>query len=142
MDIRTAVDYVGKRFKYLTDKKIIIGDVWYVMPEHNQVMRGDCDDFAITSIWLACDRNIWKFILNVFILHRYRLYHATSRNGEPHIIGYAQGLWFDNWTREAVPENEFFATTGHKKWLFYPSPYTIYFMLLGLFVRDRSIESV
>ena len=139
MNIRDAVKYVGSRFKYLLDKKLYIGDCWFVMPESNQVMRGDCDDFAITSIWIACDRSIWNFILNVFLLHRYRLYYAKTVAGESHIIGYAQGLWFDNWSREALPKKEFFEKTLHKKWFFYPSPYIMWFMLLGLFVRNKTV---
>ena len=65
MNIKTAVYYVASKFNYLADKKLYIGDGWFVMPERNQKMFGDCDDFAITSLWLACDENIFKFILNV-----------------------------------------------------------------------------
>jgi len=140
MDIKTAVHHVHSKFNYLADKKLYIGDGWFVMPERNQKMFGDCDDFAITSLWLACDENIFKFILNVFILHRYRLYHSKTVDGEAHIIGYAQGLWFDNFTGEALPEKQFFEKTKHKKWFFYPSPYILWFMLLGLFVRNMEVR--
>jgi hypothetical protein len=131
MDIKSAVEYVSVRFKYRADKNIILGDTWGVMPEQDEEMTGDCDDFAITCIWLACGRNIWKFVLYVFILHRYRFYHATTRTGEPHIIGFADGLWFDNWSLAAMPQYEFFQLTRHKKRFPYPSPIVMYYMVVG-----------
>lgn len=135
MKVEDAVDYVGKRFKYRSDPKIF--DYWFVMPERDGVVIGDCDDFAITSIWKICDGNIFKFLLNVFILHRYRIYFAKTVNGEKHAVGYAQGMYFDNWSRKALSKEAFLDRTKHKMYFFFPSPFMILPMFLGLLVRNR-----
>lgn len=135
MDVKQAVKKVASKFKYLLDKKLTLGDGWFVMREKDGALRGDCDDFALTSIWEICDRNVFKFILNVVILHRYRMYYSIAASGEPHIVGYANGLWFDNWSKQALPKDQFLALTQHKIKLPYPSPIVMWFMLLGLTIR-------
>jgi hypothetical protein len=101
----------------------------------SDVMVGDCEDFALTSIWYACNKNIFTFILNVFILHRYRIYFAKTRSGGGHAVGYANGYWFDNFTREALSKEEFLERTGHKIKLFFPSPLIMIYMFFGLFYK-------
>lgn len=135
MIITDAVNYVGKRFQYRNDPKFF--DYWFVMREIDGIMKGDCDDFAITSIWKACDENIFKFIMKVFILHQYRIYFAKTVNKQKHAVGYAQGLWFDNWTKQALPKQEFLNKTGHKIYFFFPSLLMIFPLFLGLFLRYK-----
>ena len=142
MKIYDAVKYVSEKFVYLSDKKMVAFDAWFVMPERpDGKLKGDCDDFALTCIWLACDRNIFKFILNVLILHKYRFYFSIAANGEKHLIGYAQNCWFDNWSLEALPEDQFFKKTKHKKLFFFPSPTVLIFMVFGLFYKKRSLTA-
>lgn len=142
MDIKSAVDYVSKKFVYLADKKMIYSDAWFVMPERSDnTLRGDCDDFALTCIWLACDKNIFKFIWYVLIVHKYRLYFSVSPNNERHLVGYAQGLWFDNWSLEALPKEKFLAKTKHKVYFFFPNITILIFMFFGLFYRKRSYSA-
>lgn len=139
MNIHTAVKRVADQFRYSADKKIIIGDFWSIMKPRNGYLYGDCDDFAVTCIWECCDRNIWKFLLNVFLLHKYRLYFARTVDGSAHIVGYAQGLWFDNWTKAALDKEQFVNQTGHKIKMFYPSPWIAKFMILGLFHKNKEL---
>lgn len=142
MKIVDAVKWVGERFVYMYDKKMPISDAWFVMPERQDgKLRGDCDDFALTCIWLACDRNVWKFIWFVVILHKYRVYFSKAPNGENHLVGYADGLWFDNWTREALPKDQFLDRTKHKILFFYPSVNILIFMFFGMFYRRRSLTA-
>lgn len=141
MNIKSAVDYVGGKFVYMYDKKLPFSDAWFVMPERpDGKLRGDCDDFSLTCIWIACDRNIFKFIWYVLILHKYRFYFSKAANGENHIVGYAQGLWFDNWTREALPKDKFIERTKHKILFFYPNISILIFMFFGIFFRKRSYK--
>lgn len=135
MNIKHAVSYVANKFKYIADKPVYIGDTWSVLPEINNTMSGDCDDFAITVLWLACDRSRLKFLVNVLLLHRYKLYHCKTFTGEPHIVGYAQGLWFDNFSLQALPKKEFFLLTAHKKYIFYPGIIIAWYLLLGFAVK-------
>lgn len=131
MDVKQAVLKVANKFRYLADKKAILGDRWFVMREKQGILAGDCDDFALTTIWEICDRSLVKFILNVILLHRYRMYFCITSTGEPHIVGYAKGLYFDNWTKQAMPKNQFIEHTKHTIKLPYPSPIVLWFMLLG-----------
>lgn len=114
MNIEEAVAKIGIRFRYKSDKKTVI-DSWRAMePEEDGHMYGDCDDFAITSLWYHADRNKWKFALHVLITGKYKLYKCTTATGVDHIIGSVGDLYFDNWTRAALPKDKFFAATGHK----------------------------
>lgn len=141
MRIKNSVEIVAKNFKYIKDRPIVISDWWSIMKlSRTGIYYGDCDDFAITSIYLACDNNIYKFIWNVLILHKYRIYFAKTMQGERHAIGYGEGLYFDNWSREALPKDEFIKRTGHKIYTFFPGPLIAYFMLFGLFARNDNIE--
>lgn len=114
MDIKEAVDYVGKRFIYRSDKKFIY-DSWSVLSEKDDgKFYGDCEDFSLTSFWLHSNKNILVFLFRLLITHEYGITMCYSKNGEPHAIGSYKGLWFDNWTREALPKQEFLDRTGHK----------------------------
>ena len=138
MEVKEAVKYVADRFSYRADPKVF--DYWSVMLERNKVMTGDCDDFALTSIWKICDKSILKFIVNVMILHRYRIYFSKTMRGGKHAVGYANGLWFDNWSKEALPEEEFLQRTKHTVHFFFPLPLMILPLFLGLFARYRKIN--
>jgi len=140
MNVVEAVNYVSTRFKYLADKKLIYGDAWFVMDERDGVMRGDCDDFAITCLWLICDRNTFKFIWNVLILHRYRIYFCLTPNGGRHAIGYASGLWFDNWSLSALPKKDFIEKTKHRIKFPFINVLIIIWMFIGLFYRKQYLK--
>lgn len=135
MKIQEAVAHVRSKFHYRKDPRLL--DYWGIMKEKDGVMQGDCEDFSLTSFWKACDENLLKFILKVFILHQYRIYFSLTHEGERHAVGYADGLWFDNWTREALPKEEFLERTKHRVYFFFPSILIIFPMLLGLLVRNR-----
>jgi hypothetical protein len=141
MQITQAVKKVANTFKYVKDRPIVISDWWSIMTTSNSgYLYGDCDDFAVTAIFEACDRNFYKFIWNVLVLHKYRIYYARTVNGERHAIGYGEGLYFDNWSREALPKDEFIRRTGHKIYTFFPGPVIAYFMLFGYFSRNDHKE--
>jgi predicted transglutaminase-like cysteine proteinase len=133
--LEQIVETLGKNFVYDWDKKYII-DHWSVMkPGPDGKYRGDCDDFALTALWKICDENLFKFILNVLILHRYRMIFAKTPNGEGHLVGYAKGKYFDNWTRQAMDKEDFLRETGHKMKFPVLSPISIWYILVGLFTR-------
>ena len=134
MEVELAVKYVASKFKYQKDKKFIF-DFWFVMRDSGGVFYGDCDDFTVTSLWEICERNLWKFIWYVFILHRYKMYRVKTINGGYHLVGCAEDLWFDNWTRRAMPKDQFFERTKHFDVRQVWSPVIMFFMFWGLFQR-------
>jgi hypothetical protein len=133
MNIKDAVKYVGSKFDYTSDKKGLI-DYWFVMKD-KETMKGDCDDFTITSFWYYNDRSLWKFIWNVMITHRCQIHRYKTINDGYHVGGCVDGLWFDNWTKEAVSEEEFYKRTGHKHLMRYYVPLFWLKLIVGYFVR-------
>jgi hypothetical protein len=133
MSVREVVNYVSSKFVYKADPRFL--DYWSVMTENNDQMLGDCDDFALTCIWKICDENVLKFIFNVMILHKYRFYFSMTNDGQKHLVGYAEGLYFDNWSREALPKEEFLKRTQHKIYVFFPSPAMIFPLALGFLLK-------
>lgn len=130
----SVVEEIGRKFVYLADKPLFLGflDRWNVMkPDSAGILHGDCDDFSTTSLWHLCDQSLWKFIWNVLILHRGRYHWMRTMDGELHIAASVGDLWFDNWTRRAVPKAEFFEYTGHKHLCVIPGFIAIFPLIFG-----------
>jgi hypothetical protein len=134
MDLNQAINTVNQKFRYQSDPRSFFTDYWFVMQEKDGQLRGDCDDYSVTVLWYLCNENIWSFIWNVLILHRYRL-HRVKAIGGWHVIGEAEGQWFDNWTRRACSRDELFAQTGHEYQMLYLSPIITWFLIWGYFRR-------
>ena len=135
MDIKIIVKDIAAKFEYKADIFKFF-DWWFVLREWDGKLMGDCEDFSLTAIWRLCDCDIFTFLWKVCILHQYRIYFATTKNGVFHAIGNAQDLWFDNWTLEALPKEEFLSRTGHKIHFFIPGPLILFNMFLGSLVRN------
>jgi predicted transglutaminase-like cysteine proteinase len=135
MELNEAIRMVNEKFKYEADSKFIL-DSWAVMQEKDGLLKGDCEDYSLTVLWYLNDCSLWKFIKNVIILHKHRMYYvkAIPDNGG-HAVANVGNLWFDNWTKEALPKDEFFDRTKHKKWFMYPMPLMVPFFIYGLLKR-------
>ena len=135
MHIKTIVKEIAKNFQYKADMFKFL-DWWFILREWDGKLVGDCEDFSLTAIWRLCNRNVLAFLWKVVITHQYRIYFCMTAKGERHAVGYAQDLWFDNWTLEALPKEEFLQKTGHKIKFFIPGPLIIINMILGALVRN------
>ena len=106
MNIENAVDEVAKHFKYRSDDEVSTkfnGDPWMIMDKINGEYHGDCEDFSLTAMYLACDKSLLKFLDKVLIKKKYKLYTCVVGNSnDRHCVGNAEGYWFDNGTRKAV----------------------------------------
>jgi hypothetical protein len=134
MNIIKAVNAVGNKFLYRPDKYLVF-DHWSVMVEKEGILTGDCDDFALTSIWYSCDKNLLKFIFWALLLHKYKFWYAKTKNGEGHLVGSYNSLFFDNWTKQPLPKEQFLAKTGHNLKFFFPSPLILIQLLMGSITR-------
>lgn len=132
MNINDAVDYVGKRFIYQKDPKVW-GDTWHVLKLKDNQFKGDCDDFALTCFWYYSNQSIAKFLFHLLITHKYKLYRCKDVNNGWHVVGSVDDLWFDNWTKEALPREDFFAKTKHTIKMRYLSIMFVWFLIVGLF---------
>ncbi len=132
--LKNAVQQVSSKFKYRKDPDFIL-DYWYVMRERNNQLQGDCEDFTLTTFWYLSNKNILVFLWHLFITHKYKVYLCKTFNNGSHAVGAFGDLYFDNWTLEALPREEFIKRTRHTGFtrclfIHYPLP-----MLLGFIVR-------
>jgi hypothetical protein len=111
-DVKQCVLDVASKFEYRADPEFIV-DYWYVMRERNGKLKGDCEDFSLTVFWFLAGKNLFVFLWNLLITHKYKVYLVDAVNGS-HIIGCYDNLYFDNWTLKALPKEEFFKVTKHK----------------------------
>lgn len=139
MNIETAVKSVADKFWYLADLPAFLNlwDYWFVMPEHDNKLSGDCEDFTLTCFWYYADKNLWRFLWNLLVTHRYKMYRVMTTNNEPHLIGSVDGLWFDNWTLSAIPKSDFFEVTKHRVQWQVISLFMILPLVIGYCVRNR-----
>lgn len=108
--IAATVAEVAARFSYKEDPRWPV-DPWHVMRDSRWQMQGDCDDFVVTCLYRYF--GFWGFIWNVCITHKARVFRVRTFQGENHVVASFNGLWFDNWTGEAVPKAKFFQRTRH-----------------------------
>ena len=134
MDLHSAVKIVADKFQYKADKNLIL-DGWSIMRDRSGVYQGDCEDFALTVFWHLSEQNLFKFLLNLLILHKYRIIWCKTFTGELHFVGRYGDLYFDNWTKKALTEDKFFATTGHRKIMTMFMPVCILQLLKGILKR-------
>lgn len=121
MDIKRAVSIVGRNFRYRADQEVstkLNGDPWMIMEQDEEgLYHGDCEDFSLTAIYLACDKSILKFLFNVLVTKKYKLYACkTDITGENHCVGNLGDIWFDNFSKEAIEGREnFIDATKHRE---------------------------
>jgi hypothetical protein len=130
-ELDQAIKSVDEKFIWTADPFSFFTDFWFVMKDIKGHFLGDCDDYTITTLWFLCNQNRWRFLWHVLILHQYRIHRVRARTGDYHVVGQVGDLWFDNWARQALPRDQFFAVTGHQYLMWYPSVLTAWFMLWG-----------
>lgn len=142
MNIKDSVKEVATKFKYTPDMPYILGiiDWWFVMREKDGKLHGDCEDFTLTCHYEHADRNIFKFMWHLLVTHKYQVHRVMSHNNVAHLVGCVDNLWFDNWTCEALPKEQFFAITKHRYQYRVIAPMMAFALLIGLFARYRSIK--
>lgn len=140
MNITEAVKRVADKFVYRTDLRMFLGflDHWFVIPERDNKLIGDCEDFTLTCFWYHADQSILKFLWHLLITHKYKVYQVKDVNNSNHIVGCTDNLWFDNWTFIALPKTEFFEYTKHTIVRQVYAPFMILPLIAGYFVRSRT----
>lgn len=132
MNIDQAIKIVSNKFIYKADK-IRLFDSWRVMKLKDGVFKGDCDDYIMTVFWYLSGENLWKFLFNLLITHKYKVYNVITIDNETHIVGSYKDYWFDNFTNLELNKKDFFNKTGHKYRFQIYSPIIIIYLIIGLF---------
>lgn len=98
MKMADALAYLNNRFRYVADR----GERWRIMRGIG-VLRGDCEDYALTLIWLWQDHSMWRFWW-ALITFRAVLWHCTN-HGSGHVVLWVRGHgWVDNVQKEFTPQ--------------------------------------
>ena len=81
-----------KRFKYKTEAS----DSWTVMSNKTGPLVGDCDDFALTALWLLCGQSWLRVFWSVLTLQAI-MWNVRTMSGTPHIVLWVKGRgWICN----------------------------------------------
>lgn len=92
---------VAERFKYAKDSdQYNFKEVWRVIDTDNPVWEGDCEDYALTVLWLISDRSIIKFLFNILINPKFSIWHVTTERGVGHAILKYEDMYVDNIQRK------------------------------------------
>ena len=81
---------------------------------------GDCEDYALTLLWLISGKSMLKFWFNL-ITFKAQIRRVITKNGGGHAILRYGNMYADNWTLKFV-EWEEMEKLGHKPffWLYTP----------------------
>ena len=128
--IEKELQLLAKTFKYVADPKL---DNWQIMSLTNP--EGDCDDYAVTALYIVCGGSLFKFWLDILTLKAI-FWHTTSPSGGPHLVLYYRGKgYIDNWDRKWVKKQELL-DWGYKFNLPLIFPFPAIKMFFGVLARE------
>ncbi|PHS43429.1 MAG: hypothetical protein COB05_18215 [Marinobacter sp.] len=88
---------LNARFTYTPDQ----GERWKILKARTGPLRGDCEDYSLTLLWMLSGRSMVRFWLNI-LSFRYTFWYCTFE-GEGHFVMYRIGHgWIDNIQRRYV----------------------------------------
>lgn len=102
-------------YKYDVDQ-YAVKEYWQIMKEPPYI--GDCEDYALTLLWLISGKSMWKFWFNL-LTFRAQIRHVRNDGG--HAVLRYGNMYADNWTLKFV-EWEEMEKLGHKKVLWFFTP--------------------
>jgi len=127
MNVDAVQQDLNTRFTYRRDT----GERWTILRGDGPV-QGDCEDYALTLIWLYEARSILRFWFGLLIF-RYVIWHCVSPGGEKHAIVWCRGRgWTDNIQRRMVRRTDLKAAGYRLRF-----PYIAPTILLKFLLRPR-----
>lgn len=119
-----TLDDLATGFAYTSDKM----DTWRILDVSD--LRGDCDDFACTALYIATG-SLWSFWVSL-VFGSAKIHYVTTVSGGGHAVLEYEGLYIDNWSRKYVTRQCMKDTYGHSfhMWQF-PFWVTAIKMVLG-----------
>lgn len=88
-----TIDELTRRFVYKADKR----DKWTVLNAESGPLKGDCDDFALTALWIEAGGS-WLRILWMVLTFQACMWFTISPKGGGHYMLWRRGKgWIDNW---------------------------------------------
>ena len=118
------INDLANTFSYKPDGQL---DNWRIMDPDNYV--GDCDDYAVTALYLECDKSLLKFWW-MLITFQATFWFTKSPAGGGHLVLWVRGEgYIDNWDNRLYrPKSAF----SEYKFLFpWPFPFVAMKMFFG-----------
>ena len=131
------VAHLNETWKYLYDNDQYGSDTWHIIKE--PPYEGDCEDYALTLLWLMSGKSMVNFWINVFTMQA-QLRRVITTNGRGHVVLRIGNLYIDNWTREFVTWEEMESQCGHKKYLWMYDPLLVVFKMVKSTVKKSFKE--
>ena len=76
---------VADKFVYAKDSEQYgFMEVWKVIDTSKAAWKGDCEDYALTVLWLISDRSVIKFLFNLLINIKFSIWHVKTERGVGH----------------------------------------------------------
>ena len=86
------IEDLAARFEYTSDR----GDSFRILSNPEGPLKGDCDDFAITALWIAEGKSMWKFWW-ALLTFRAVLWRVKGTRWVSHLVLYhREHGWIDN----------------------------------------------
>lgn len=109
---------LNRRFLYVGDAGF---DRWRILNGAG-ALEGDCEDYAITLIWLAEGLSLWRFWW-ALITFRYLIWFGRSPRGRGHVMLWVRGRgWTDNNFRRVVAWRDF-RRLGYRRYFPFIAPF-------------------
>ena len=123
------LELLAKHFQYRSDGKL---DNWHIMPMDN--LRGDCDDYAVTALYLMCKGSLLKFWLKI-ITFQAVFWFTKSPTGGGHLVLWMRDHgYIDNWDRKWVTK-DYMKQEGYKFVFPWLAPFVALKMFNGVILR-------
>lgn len=114
---------LNNRFNYRSDGRL---GRWRVMRDFGTVW-GDCEDYALTLIWLAEGRSWIRFWWALFTF-KYLLWVGAAPSGAAHAILWAPGR---GWTDNILKKPHRKLPAGYRRGIPYPAPLVLMMLILS-----------
>lgn len=113
------------RFRYTSDGAKV--DRWCILKDAHGPLEGDCEDFALTLIWMMERKSMWRFWFAICTF-KYRIWYVLSPRGAGHAVLKHRGKWVDNIQRRWVDDLK---SKGYKLCFPWLPPLVALKMLIG-----------
>lgn len=102
-DTKRGLDDLRRRFVYKADGRV---DSFRILSAGFGPLEGDCDDFAVTALWIVAGKSMLRFWW-LLIRRRAAIWRTFTPRGQRHAVLWCDGLGFiDNirpqWAAESV----------------------------------------
>jgi len=105
---RIIVEQFSADWKYRYDKEQYgLPDAWHIIHEKSVHGKwvGDCEDYALTLLWLFSDKSYLKFWWALISGKAKICLVGPSKWKVTHAVLRYNGVYVDNWTKELCPKS-------------------------------------